>query len=107
MLNIEVLPFFVFKRLFVLSCRYLSFATTDQVADMLMMVEYIPFVVHMYLLGTGEERDREEMVCWFFDDERNAKYPGFTWQISMLSHVPTDPSRFSLLSILSLKDKVI
>ena len=29
---------------------------------MLMMVEYIPFVVHMYLLGTGEERDREEMV---------------------------------------------
>ena len=33
---------------------------------MLMMVEYIPFVVHMYLLGTGIERDREEMVSCFY-----------------------------------------
>ena len=31
---------------------------------MLMMVEYIPFVVHMHLLGISEERDREEMVSF-------------------------------------------
>ena len=43
-------------------CTNIMFMLIDQVADMLMMVEYIPFTVHMYLLGTGEERDREEMV---------------------------------------------